>query len=62
MHESNTVTSKTSDSESGGDPRLLALAEWEAVQVLAESLWLAGGHADKDSAALRPLPQGEWLL
>lgn len=62
MNDPIAVTSKTSGSESVLDPRMQALAEWEAVQVLCESLWLAGGQMDKDWAALRPLPQGEWLL
>ena len=62
MPEPNEVTYRASGSEPNVDPRLQALAEWEAVQVLCESLWLAGGHADKDLSALRPLPQGEWLL
>ncbi len=34
-----------SDSEPSIDPRLLALDEWEAVQVLCESLGVAGSNS-----------------
>ena len=49
-------------SDSSTDPRRLALEEWEAVQLLAESLMRSGNIPTRSPMARARTPRGDILL